>query len=102
MADIGVACRSSGSLRIHLHCRALAEGKAGLSSQERLMLQRYVRANLLDANHVWVDGAVVGDKRRIIKVSAAAVLCAVDLGLGWHHCLILPSACHLGVISLVI
>lgn len=46
--------------------RALA-GK-GHSSKERLMLQRYVRAHSLDPAHYWVDGALLGDAKRVIKV----------------------------------
>jgi len=32
------------------------------------MLQQYVRANPLDASHMWCEGSEVDDFRRVIKV----------------------------------
>lgn len=38
------------------------------------MLQRYVRANILDATYIWGDGALLQDKQRIIKVCSPSTL----------------------------
>uniref|UniRef100_A0A7S3QU62 RNase III domain-containing protein n=1 Tax=Dunaliella tertiolecta TaxID=3047 RepID=A0A7S3QU62_DUNTE len=60
----GASSRRGSSRKL---ARAIAAGKAGHPHQERLMMQRYIRANTLDVTHFWGKGALVGDKKRIIK-----------------------------------
>jgi hypothetical protein len=71
----------SGAVHTFIPFRAIAAGNGHPSEEQRLMLQRYVRANILDPSHLWGDGAVLGDKKRIIKV----ILCC-DLSSYCHIC----------------